>query len=84
MRSEGLRVEADGGDEGAEEGLGLGVAASPQQGPPVLRAGHHFTLQAAVAQVVGQPHLGVANILAYLHLVGDSNAAGRLAHVKGS
>lgn len=81
-RSEGLRVEADGGDERAEESLGLGVAAGPQQGPPVLGAGHHLALQAAVTQVVGQPHLRVAHVLAHLHLVGDGHAAGGLAHVE--
>lgn len=31
-----LRVQTDGSDEGAEEGLGLRVAARLQQGPPVL------------------------------------------------
>lgn len=43
-----LRVETHGGDEGAEEGLGLRVAARLQEGPPVLRAWDHLSFQAAV------------------------------------
>ena len=77
-----LRVKADGGDEGAEEGLGLGVAARLQQGPPVLGAGHHLPFKAAVAQEVGQPHLGVAHILAHLHLVGNGHATGGLSQIE--
>lgn len=77
-----LRVETDGGDEGAEEGLGLRVAARLQEGPPVLRAWDHLTLQAAVTQKVRQPHLGVSHILADPHLVGDGDAAGGLTHVE--
>lgn len=77
-----LRVETDGGDEGAEEGLGLGVAARLQEGPPVLRAWDHLTLQAAVTQKIRQPHLGVSDIPADPHLVGDGHAAGGLTHVE--
>lgn len=77
-----LRVETDGGDEGAEEGLGLRVAARLQEGPPVLRAWDHLTLQAAVTQEIRQPHLGVSHILADPHLVGDGDAAGGLTHVE--
>lgn len=78
-----LRVETDGSNEGAEEGLGLRVAACLQQGPPVLRAWDHLTFQTAVTQKIRQPHLGVAHISADPHLVGDGHAAGGLAHVEG-
>lgn len=71
-----LRIQADRSNEGAEEGLGLRVASSLQQWAPVLRAGHHLTLQAAVPKEVGQSHLGVADILAHAHLVGYGHAAG--------
>lgn len=77
-----LRVETDGSDEGAEEGLGLRVAARLQQGPPVLRAWNHLTFQAAVTQKIRQPHLGVSHISADPHLVGNGDAAGGLAHVE--
>lgn len=77
-----LRVETDGSDEGAEEGLGLRVAACLQQGPPVLRARNHLTFQAAVTQKIRQPHLRVSHISADPHLVGNGHAAGGLAHVE--
>lgn len=77
-----LRVETDGGDEGAEEGPGLWVAACLQKGLPVLWPWHDFALQAAVTQKVGQPHLGVSDVFADLHLVGDGDTAGGLTHVK--
>lgn len=77
------RVEADWSDEGAHEGPGLRVAASLQQGPPVLRFGDDLVLQAGVPQEVGQPHLGVPHIVADAHLWRDAHAAGRLAQVKG-
>lgn len=60
----------------------MGMAASLQQGSPVLRAGNHFALQAAVAQEVWQPHLRVAHVLAHTHLVRDRHAAGRLSQVE--
>lgn len=64
--------------------MGLRVAAGLEQGLPVLGAGHHLALEAAVPQVVGKPHLRVAHVLAHLHLVGYGHAAGGLAHVEGS
>lgn len=45
-----LRVQAHRSDEGAEEGLSLGVASGLQQWAPVLRAGNHLALQAAVPE----------------------------------
>ena len=77
-----LRVETDGGDDGAEEGLGLRVAACLQQGLPVLGPWHHLALQVAVAQEIGQTHLWVSYVFADLHLVRDGDAAGGLPHVK--
>lgn len=78
-----LRVKTDRGDDGAEEGLSLRVAARLQQRPPILRMWHHLTFQVTVAQKVWQPHLRVPNAPADLHLVGDGNAARGLADVKG-
>lgn len=48
-----LRVKTDGGNEGAEEGLSLRVAACLQQGLPVLWTWHHLAFQVAVTQEVG-------------------------------
>lgn len=48
-KEKNLRVKADRCNDGAEECLGLRVAASLQQGSPVLRARHHLTFKVAVA-----------------------------------
>ena len=60
------------------------MAARLQQGPPVLGAGNHLPVQAAVAQEVGQPHLRVAHILAHLQPAGDGHAASGLSQVEAT
>lgn len=77
-----LRVKTNRGNEGAEEGLCLRVAACLQQRPPILWMWHHLAFQATVAQKVWQTHLWVSNIFADMHLVGNGNTTSRLTHVK--
>ena len=52
-------LQADGGEEGAEEELRVGVALDVQQGDPAHALLGHL-VQSVVLHQVGQPHLGVA------------------------
>lgn len=66
-------VEADRGEEGAEEELGVGVALLGEQGHPaaglLLGLGHGLMLQQ-----VGQPHALVAHVATELHVGRDVEA----------
>lgn len=70
-----LPVQADWCKEGAEENPSVRVALPGQQGQPAGRLLDHFW-HGLVLQQVGNPHLGVADIVAQGHVVWNGCAAG--------
>ena len=68
-----LRQQAHRSEEGAEEDAGVGVAAVAEEGNEggglLLRLDQRF-----VAEEVGEDHVGVADAVAQLQVVGDAHA----------
>jgi len=66
-------LEADGGEEGAQEELTVGVTLDVEERHPrrgLLRS----LLHRVVFKKVGKPHLGVADVVAEGHVLGDGDA----------
>lgn len=70
-----LPVQADWCKEGAEKNPSVWVALPGQQGQPAGRLLDDFC-HSLMLQQVGNPHLGVADIVAQGHAVWDGHAAG--------
>lgn len=70
-----LPVQADGCKEGAEENPSIWVALPGQQGQPAGGLLDDFC-HGLVLQQVGNPHVGVADVVAQGHAVRDGRAAG--------
>lgn len=70
-----LPVQADWCKEGAEEDPSVWVALPGQQGQPAGRLLDYFW-HGLVLQQVGNPHLGVTNVIAQGHVVRNGCAAG--------
>lgn len=77
-----LPVQADRCKEGAEENPSVRVALPGQQGQPAGGLLDHLR-HGLVLQQVGDPHLGVADIVAQGHAVRDGRAAGGSPQVAG-
>lgn len=70
-----LPVQADWCKEGAEKNPSVWVALPGQQGQPAGRLLDDFC-HGLMLQQVGNPHLGVADIVTQGHVVWDGHAAG--------